>query len=88
MMMKSIKDILLVCAKINEEKIYRQAGYSWLWIIGWKLKRLELAPKSASLKSLVKNFTVWDKSENTPDHCALKSDFVPVAEQSKSCMYG
>lgn len=28
MMMKSIKDISLVCPKTNEEKIYRHAGYS------------------------------------------------------------
>lgn len=29
MMIKSIKGILLVQPKTNEEKIYRQAGYSW-----------------------------------------------------------
>lgn len=87
MMMKSIKDILLLCPKTNEDKIYRQAGYSWYWITGQRLNRLQRAPRFASLKSLGKTFRVLDKSENTSDHQSLKPYFVPVAEQSKSYMF-
>lgn len=87
MMIKSIKDILLLCPKTNEDKIYRQAGYSWYWITGQRLKRLQRAPKFANLKSLVKTFIVLDKSKNASDHQSLKPYFVPVAEQSKSCMF-